>query len=67
MRLWAGVALLCLMVAGCAHLPDDVRIDLGNRVVTVGSCQCRLPGPEAVAPEAAVDPQPAPAPDEPRR
>lgn len=54
MRLWAGVTLLCLMVAGCAHLPDDVRIDLGNRTVTVGTCECRLPD-AAPAQDAAPD------------
>jgi hypothetical protein len=45
MRLWAGLALLCLMVAGCQHLPDGVIVDVENRTVSVGPCRCTLPAP----------------------
>ena len=55
MRLWAGLGLLCLMLAGCQHLPDGVRVDLDNRVVEVGPCRCALPAAEEPAePEAAA-------------
>lgn len=47
MRLWAGLALLCLMVAGCQHLPDGVTVDVQNGTVTAGPCTCRLPIPPA--------------------
>lgn len=57
MRLRACLALLCLMLAGCQHLPDGMVIDLDNRSVSVGPCRCALPD-EAPAPE--PEPQPAP-------
>lgn len=60
MRLRACLALLCLMLAGCQHLPDGVVIDLENRSVSVGPCRCTLPD-ETPAP--APEPQPQPAPD----
>ena len=50
MRLRACLALLCLMLAGCQHLPDGMVIDLDNRSVSVGPCRCTLPA-EAPAPE----------------
>lgn len=57
MRLRACLALLCLMLAGCQHLPDGVVIDLENRAVSVGPCRCALPG---AASEAEPVPEPAP-------
>ncbi len=72
MRLRACLALLCLMLAGCQHLPDGLVIDLENRSVSVGPCRCALPdGPvlpvEALAkppvPEPELEPAPAPAPE----
>ena len=50
MRLRACLALLCLMLAGCQHLPDGMVIDLDNRSVSVGPCRCALPV-EVPAPE----------------
>lgn len=54
MRVRAWLALVVLGLAGCAHLPDKVKVDLDGRVIEVGSCRCALPGPAA--------PPPAPAP-----
>ncbi len=42
MRLWAGLGML-LLCAGCAHLPEGVKVDLDNRVIEVGPCRCALP------------------------
>ncbi len=53
MRLRACLALLCLMLAGCQHLPEGMVIDLDNRSVSVGPCRCTLPEEEAPAPEPA--------------
>ncbi len=62
MRLRAGFGLLCVMLAGCQHVPEGVRIDLQNRVVEVGPCRCRLPGPEKpVEPAAPAGEEPPPA------
>lgn len=62
MRLRACLALLCLMLAGCQHLPDGVVIDLENRAVSVGPCRCALPGAASEA-ETEGDPEPAPPPE----
>lgn len=58
MRLRAGLGLLCLMVAGCQHLPEGVKVDLQERVVEVGPCRCKLP------PKPVPAPAPAPGPDD---
>ena len=62
MRLRAGVGLLCVVLAGCQHVPEGVRIDLPNRTVEVGPCRCRLPGPGEAKP---VEGKPAEAPEQP--
>jgi hypothetical protein len=46
MRLRAGLGLLCAALAGCQHLPEGVKVDLGSRTVEVGPCRCRLPDKE---------------------
>jgi len=43
MRLRAGLGLVCLMLAGCQHVPDGVVVDLQNGSVAVGPCRCALP------------------------
>ncbi len=64
MRLRACLALLCLMLAGCQHLPDGVVIDLEDRSVSVGPCRCTLPDETpALEPEPEPEPEPQPAPD----
>ncbi len=45
MRLRAGIGLLCLVLSGCAHLPDQVEIQAGE--VRVGPCRCALPAEAA--------------------
>lgn len=55
MRLRACLALLCLMLAGCEHLPDEVRVDLDNRTVSVGPCRCDLPVGHAPPGNASAD------------
>lgn len=62
MRLRACLALLCLMLAGCQHLPEGVVIDLDNRSVSVGPCRCALPD-EAPAPTPEPGNQAADAPE----
>lgn len=66
MRLWAGLALMCLMVAGCQHLPEGVVVDVQNGTVAVGPCRCRLPLPDAPANEQLPVNGQAPAPDDER-
>ena len=50
MRLRAGMGLLCVVLAGCRHVPEGVKIDLPNRTVEVGPCRCRLPAPGETKP-----------------
>lgn len=61
MRLRAGFGMVCVALAGCQHLPDGVTVDLDNRVVKVGPCNCALP---VEKPAPAAEPAPAPAPEE---
>jgi hypothetical protein len=49
MRLWAGLGLACLVVAGCRHLPDGVVVDVENGTIEAGPCRCKLPQPERPA------------------
>lgn len=60
MRLRACLALLCLMLAGCQHLPDGVVIDLENRAVSVGPCRCALPDAVEREPEPSTEAELAP-------
>lgn len=64
MRLRAGFILLCLMLAGCQHLPEGVKVDVATGVVEVGPCRCALPKPKAEPAPPALNPAPEPA-DEP--
>jgi hypothetical protein len=50
MRLLAGMGL-ALLCAGCASLPDGVKVDLEQGMIEVGPCRCKLP--PASQPEAA--------------
>ena len=62
MRLRAGMGLLCVVLGGCQHVPEGVKIDLSNRTVEVGPCRCRLPAAgEAKPVEAAAAGAPVPA------
>lgn len=63
MRLRAGLGLVCVVLAGCQHLPEGVEVDLQNGVVAVGPCRCRLPQPQPDAPKEEA-PEQAPADDE---
>jgi starvation-inducible outer membrane lipoprotein len=49
MRLRAELGLLCLMLAGCQHLPDHIRVEADGRTIEVGT-SCPAPAPAANAP-----------------
>lgn len=61
MRLRAGLGMACVVLAGCAHVPRGVTVDVANGVVEVGPCRCRLPA-AAEAPASAPAKAPGDAP-----